>query len=153
VRYPDNPSQDSNQVQMSIALQHAPGWWRNAALVGVLYMTSDDALRPISQFTSATSSHHTYGVRVSAYLDQQLALSWLAVAGLSRRIDDDAFARATLVTTGRDDVAELYLRALWRVTPRWSLAGWGSYLYARSNIALYSFRKAEGGLAVRFDYQ
>lgn len=153
LRYRDNPAQDSNQVQMSLALQHAPGWWRNATLVGVVYLTSDDALRPINQFASATSSHNTYGLRLSAYSDARLTFSWLAVAGVSRRLDDDAFARATLVQTGRDDLAEAYLRATWRLDPRWSVNGWGSYLYSRSNIGLYSFRKAEGGISVRFDYQ
>ena len=43
------------------------------------------------------------------------------------------------------------MRASWRFSASWSLQPYASYVYNRSNIDLYTFRKAEGGLMVRYE--
>lgn len=153
LRFPDNPGQDSNQYQLSFGVQHAPAAWRQSSLAAVAYVTVDDAVRPLNEFTTATAAHRTYGFRITAQSNPRAALSWAAGAGVSRRVDDDEFARATLVAVGRDTLAEVFAKLNWRFTDRWSASLWAAYLNNRSNIELYSFRKAEGGVNLRFDYQ
>ena len=152
LRFADNPGQDSNQYQLALGLQHSPRSWGPGALDVVAYATLADALRPLNPFTDATGAHKTYGVRITARSDVRARLSWMVAGGVSRRIDDDEFARATLVKVGRDTLGEIHARVGWRFTGHWSAQAWVSGLRNRSNIELYSFRKAEGGVDVRFDY-
>ena len=152
LRYADHPGQDSNQYQLAVGLQHSPLSWGQGAFDVVAYATASDALRPLNQFTAATAAHKIYGLRVTARSDPRARFSWAVAGGVSRRIDDDEFARATLVPIGRDTLAEIYARVGWRFAERWSVNAWASGLHNRSNIELYSFRKAEGGVDVRFDY-
>jgi hypothetical protein len=90
-------------------------------------------------------------VRVIGQTDPSAQTSWVGALGWSRRIDDDAFARATLVETGRDDLFEAFVRAAYRVSPEWSLQPYFSWIYNRSNIALYAFHKSEVGLMFRYE--
>jgi tetratricopeptide (TPR) repeat protein len=150
-RYPDNPGQDTRQVTMSAALEHRPSWWAEGAFVARMFYGHDEARRTLNPFTEATASRHTHGVRIFAMSDATARLSWQAALGWSRRIDDDAYARASLVATGRDDLFEAGLHATFKVARNWSLHPYAAYAYNKSNIELYTFRKAEGGLALRYE--
>jgi len=152
-RYRTNPGQDTRQVMLSVALENRPEWWREASLSARLFYGYDDARRPLNDFTDTTASRHTFGVRLIAQTDPRAALSWQTALGWSRRIDDDAFARATLVPTGRDDLFEAFVKGSWRVGEAWSLQPYALYYYNRSNIDLYTFRKAEGGVMLRRDFR
>jgi tetratricopeptide (TPR) repeat protein len=151
-RYRNNPGQDTRQTVMSLALDHRPGWLPYATTLGLrAFYGQDEARRPLNPFTETTASRHTFGARLVAQTDPAERLSWVKALGWSRRIDDDPFARATLVPTGRDDLFEAFVRANYRLTPTLSVQAYGSYVYNKSNIDLYSFRKAEGGLLLRYD--
>lgn len=152
-RYPSNAGQDTRQVTMSAALEHLPAWWAEATLAARIFYGHDEAVRALNAFTDATASRHTFGLRLSAATAPQARVAWAAVLGWSRRIDDDAFARATLEPTGRDDLLEAYVSAAVRLDARWSLHPYAAYARNRSNIALYAFRKAEGGLALRREFR
>ena len=126
--------------------------WPVDSTVGVrVFFAQDEARGPLNPFTDTTASRHAHGARIFAQTDPGRRLSWQAAFGWSRRIDDDAFARATLVATGRDDLFEAFVRASYRLTSTLSLQPYASYLYNKSNIDLYTFRKAEGGLMLRYE--
>ena len=69
------------------------------------------------------------------------------------RIDNDPYARATLVATGRDVLHELGLRASWRMAGLWYLQPGIAYVRNRSNIDLYDFDKLEGGIVLRREFE
>jgi tetratricopeptide (TPR) repeat protein len=152
-RYRTNPGQDTRQVTMSLALENRPEWWRDASLSARIFYGYDDARRPLNDFTDTTASRHTFGLRVIGQTDPRAAVSWQTALGWSRRIDDDNFARATLVPTGRDDLFEVFVKGSWRMGEAWSLQPYAIYVYNRSNIDLYTFRKAEGGVMLRRDFR
>lgn len=152
-RYPTNPGQDTRLVTMSAAVEHRPEWWPEGTLVARALYAHDDARRPLNAFTDTTASRHTAGLRLTAASEPRGRVSWLAAAGWSRRIDDDPFARASLVRTGRDDLFEAYVQGAIRLRDAWSLQPYFAYAYNRSNIELYTFRKAEGGIALRREFR
>ncbi len=152
-RYRTNPGQDTHQMMISVALENRPEWWRDASLSARAFYGYDDARRPLNDFTDTTASRHTFGVRLIAQTDPRAALSWQAALGWSRRIDDDDFARATVVSTGRDDLFEVFVKGSWRIGDAWSIQPYAIYVYNRSNIDLYTFRKAEGGVMLRRDFR
>ena len=152
-RYPANPGQDTRQLTMSASLESRPEGWTGGTLSAKLFYGYDDARRTLKAFTDTTASRHTFGLRLAAQADARAALSWQAALGWSRRIDDDAFARATLVATGRDDLFEAFVKGGWRMAGAWSLQPYALFVYNRSNIDLYTFRKAEGGLMLRRDFR
>ena len=153
LRYKTNPGQDTNQLQMSLALQQQPAWWPGGTLYASLTYSYDDARRPLNLFTETTATRHTTGVRLVAQSDTRAAISWLSSVGWSRRIDDEPFARATLVQTGRDDLLEVYVRGTWKFAEAWSLQPYAVYVRNKSNIDLYTFAKAEGGITLRRDFK
>ena len=151
-RYRNNPGQDTRQVVMSIAFDHRPAWLPQGTTLGMrAFYAQDEARRPLNPFTETTASRHTFGARLVAQTDPAERLSWVKALGWSRRIDDDPFARATLIPTGRDDLLEAFVRASYRVTPVLTAQAYGSYVYNKANIDLYTFRKAEGGIILRYD--
>ncbi len=153
LRYKTNPGQDTNQLQMSLALQQQPAWWPGGTLYASLSYGYDDARRPLNLFTETTATRHTPGIRLVAQSDTRAAMSWLSSVGWSRRIDDEPFARATLVQTGRDDLLEVYVRGTWKFVGAWSLQPYAVYVRNKSNIDLYTFAKAEGGVTLRRDFK
>ena len=153
LRYKTNPGQDTNQSQMSLAIQNEPGWWPAGTLYASLTYSFDDARRPLNPFTETTATRHTTGVRLVAQSDPRASLSWLSSVGWSRRVDDEPFARATLVRTGRDDLLEFHVRGAWKFAETWSLHPYAVYARNKSNIDLYTFAKAEGGVTLRRDFK
>ena len=152
-RYRTNPGQDTRQLMVSVALENRPEWWRDASLSARAFYGYDEARRSLNEFTDTTASRRTFGVRLIAQTDPRAALSWQGALGWSRRVDEDAFARATLVQTGRDDLFEVFVKGSWRMGAAWSLQPYAIYVYNRSNIDLYAFRKAEGGMSLRRDFR
>jgi len=62
-------------------------------------------------------------------------------------------ARATLIATGRDDTLDLFVRCSWRFAGAWSVQPYAVFVYNRSNIELYTFRKADGGVMLHYDFR
>lgn len=153
IRYPSNPGQDVRNVTLSAAAEWRPDAWSEGAMVGKVFYGQDEARRPLNDFTATTASRHSHGVRVAAFSDARGRVSWQGALGWTRRIDDDPYARATLVATGRDDLFEGYLQASWKVADGWVLQPYASYTYNRSNIPVYGFRKADGGLVLRREFR
>ena len=153
LRYKTNPGQDTNQWQISLALQQRPAWWPGGTLYASVFYTYDEARRPLNPFTGTSATRHTQGVRLTTQSDPRATLSWLSSVGWSRRIDDEPFARATLVPTGRDDLFELYVKGSWKFAGAWSLQPYALYARNKSNIDLYTFAKAEGGATLRRDFR
>ena len=150
-RYRTNPGQDTRQTALSLAVDRRVRWLTDSTVGVRVFFAQDEARGPLNPFTDTTASRHAYGARILAQTDPGRRLSWQAAFGWSRRIDDDAFARATLIATGRDDLFEVFVRASYRLTSALSLQPYASYLYNKSNIDLYTFRKAEGGLMLRYE--
>lgn len=154
LRYPSNATQDTRQYVVSLAAEHRPGWWSDGVLVAKAHYARDDARRPLNAFLDDTSaSRHAYGLRLAAVSESTDPWSCQGAVGWTRRVDDDAFARATLVAQGRDDLFEASLACGWRLGGGWSLHPVADYAYNRSNIALYTYRKAEGGLRLRREFR
>jgi tetratricopeptide (TPR) repeat protein len=153
-RYPTNHGQDTNQVILSFALDQRPSWAPTGTNLGVrLFVAQDEARQPLNPFTTTTASRHSYGARLFAQTDPGERLSWQGALGWTLRIDDDAFARASLIPTGRDNLYEALLRASYRILPNLYLQPYAGYAYNKSNIELYSFRKADGGIMLRWEFR
>ena len=152
-RYPTNPGQDTRQVAMALIADHQPAWWLGGTISARAFYSYDDAIRPLNSFTDTTASRHTFGLRFTTQSDQRATFNWESAFGWARRIDDDAYARATLISTGRDDTFDLFVRCSWRFAGAWSVQPYAVYVYNRSNIELYTFRKADGGVLLRYDFR
>jgi len=140
-------------VQIFAALVHKPEWWKGGSLGASVHWAHDEAKHPLNEFTSTTVTRHGGGVRLSAQSDPSRRLSTFAYAAYSVRIDDDPYARATQVATGRDRLFELVLQCTWRVADGWLVQPNIAWVRGLSNIALYSFSKLEGGVMVRREFQ
>lgn len=151
-RYGANPAQDTNQVQLFAALVNRPGWWKGGTLALLAQYSRDDARRSLNEFTELTVSRHGGGLRLMVHSDPAARLGWSGYAAWTVRIDDDPYARATLVATGRDVLQEIGLRASWRLADRWHLQPGVAWVRSRSNIDLYDFDKLEGGVMLRHEF-
>jgi hypothetical protein len=151
-RYPTNPTQDTDQAYGSAGVLHAlPAAWPGLVLASVFY-SDDRARRPIDPLTPGTDvTHHAAGVRAYIQHDFTNTAQAYAMVAWSRRVDDSPFARATAVAYGRDRLTEATVGLVWP-WGRWSLRPSVSFVRNQSNIELYSFRKLEGGVNVRYEY-
>ena len=152
-RYRTNPAQDTDQAQLFAALVSRPGWWKGGTILLLAQYTYDDARRTLNEFTELTVSRHGGGLRLMAHSDPAARLSWSGYAAWTVRIDNDPYARATLVATGRDVLHEIGLRASWRLADGWFLQPSVAYVRNRSNIDLYDFDKLEGGVMLRREFE
>jgi hypothetical protein len=152
-RYRTNPAQDTDQAQLFAAVVARPGWWKGGTVTLLGQYSYDDARRTLNDFTELTASRHGGGLRLTAHSDPAARLSWSGYAAWTVRIDNDPYARATLVATGRDVLHELGLRASWRLAERWYLQPSVAYVRNRSNIDLYDFDKLEGGVVIRREFE
>jgi len=150
-RYPTNSGQDTRQWLMSGAIDMKPAALDGTSLGLRLFYSHDEAQNPLNPFTTTTASRRNFGIRAIGQTDPAAQTSWVAALGWSRRVDDDSFARATLVETGKDDLFETFVRASYRVSQSWSIQPYFSWIYNRSNIALYAFHKSEVGLMFRYE--
>ncbi|MBL8517771.1 MAG: tetratricopeptide repeat protein [Betaproteobacteria bacterium] len=152
-RYPSNAGQDTDQLLMGVTWVHRPSFWRGTTLATNINYTVDEAKRPLNEFSSTEASRHATAVRVTLSGDPAQQLNWSASLGYTVRIDDDRFARSTLVSIGRDELLEFSLRGAWRLSEGWSVQPYLAILRNRSNIALYAFDKVEGGVSVRREFK
>ena len=150
-RYPTNPGQDTRQWLVSGALDMKPAGMDEMSLGLRFFYSHDEARNPLNPFTTTTASRRNFGMRALAQTDPAAKASWTGALGWSRRVDDDSFARATLVEIGHDDLFEAYVRGSYRITPGLSVQPYFSWLYNRSNIALYAFHKSEIGVMLRYE--
>ncbi len=155
LRYPANATQDTDQVYASAgALRPLRGGWPGLFLASVFY--SRDKGKNETPSTQAGTpaldvGRTTAGVR--GYIQRDFvrnAYAYLYV-GFSVRKDDGAYARATTIEYGRDK--------LWEVTAggaipwgHWSLRPGVTFLHNDSNIDLYSFRRTEASLMLRYEF-
>lgn len=151
-RYRDNTTQDTDQATLSATALINPANWPGGLISLAAFGSADRAKRPLNALGDTDVSRKTYGTRLSLQSDPEHALSWLVSAGWTRRSDDKSFARAILIAKGRDDLYDLTVRASWRLGRGFSLQPYLVFLDNRSNIDLYGFRKTEGGIALRYDF-
>jgi tetratricopeptide (TPR) repeat protein len=151
-RYKDNTTQDTDQATASVTALINPADWPGGSYTVAGFFSSDRAKRPLNILGGTDVSRKTAGLRFGVQSDPETTFSWFASVGWTRRSDDKAFARALLISKGRDDMSDVTIRASWRVARGISLMPYVTYLDNHSNIALYSFRKAEGGITVRYDF-
>lgn len=155
LRYPSNPTQDTDQAYVSVGvLRTMGGWWPGLWLANAFYSKdrakygADDLYQgqPVIDV-----GRHTAGLR--AYLQRDFGRGAYAylLASWSRRTDDAAYARATTIEIGRDNLYEITLGGVcpWK---RWSLRPGVTFLRNESNIELYSFKRIEGSLMVRYEF-
>jgi tetratricopeptide (TPR) repeat protein len=152
-RYPTNPGQDTRQVAMALIADHQPSWWLGGTISARAFYSYDDAVRPLNAFTDTTATRHSFGLRFTTQSDQRATFNWETAFGWARRIDDDPYARASLIATGRDDTFDLFVRGSWRFAGAWSVQPYAVFVYNRSNIELYTFRKVDGGVLLRYDFR
>ena len=153
-RYPTNHGQDTNQLIVSFALDERPSWLPTGTNLGArFFFAQDEAREPLNPFTTTTASRHSYGARLFAQTDPGQRLSWQGALGWTLRIDDDPYARASLIPTGRDNLYEVLVRASYRLVPNLYLQPYAGYAYNKSNIELYSFRKGDGGVMLRWEFR
>ena len=155
LRYPSNASQDTNQAYVSAgALRGAGGGWPVLCLASVFYSKDRAAASYSSDYAGPAPidvGRSTAGVR--GYLQRDFGRGVYAylLAAWSRRVDDAPFARATEIEIGRDRLSEISTGV---VLPwgRWSLRPTLTHLRNDSNIDVYSFRRTEGSLLVRYEF-
>jgi tetratricopeptide (TPR) repeat protein len=151
LKYPSNATQDTDQAYASAGvLRPTRGAWPGMFLASVFY--SHDSARSDSDGTSALDvGRKTAGIRGYAQRDFARGAYCFLYAGYSVRRDDGAFARATTIEYGRDKLLEVSAGGAipWG---RWSLRPGVTWLHNDSNIDLYSFKRTEGSLMVRYEF-
>jgi outer membrane protein len=156
LRYPSNETQDTDQLYASVGvLRPTRGAWPGLLLASVFY--SHDRAKyeaPASQAAGTPSldvGRKTAGLRGYAQRDFARGAFAYLYAGFSVRRDDGAYARATTVEYGRDKLFEVSIGGAipWG---KWSLRPAVTWLRNDSNIDLYSFRRSDGSLMLRYEF-
>lgn len=152
VRFPDNDIEDLDARQISL------GWLRQfegarAPLFQLsAYSSRDEALRTLADGL-ADKSKTVSGIRIYSQINVIDSLNVFANLGYATRNDDTAFARATEIEFGRDNLADLTLGWNWRFTPTCNLQSQWQASRNRSNIAIYDYKRQEISSAVRCEIQ
>jgi tetratricopeptide (TPR) repeat protein len=155
LRYPDNASQDTDQAYASVGVLRATrGAWPGLLLVNAFYSKDRAKYGSGGDYQGAPTidvGRHTAGVRGYVQRDLWRGAYGYLLASWSQRTDDAAYARATEIAIGRDKLSEVTLGMVcpWR---GWSLRPGVTYLRNDSNIALYSFRRTEASLMLRYEF-
>ena len=147
LRYPTNGTQDTDQLYASAGvLRPTKGAWPGLWLLSAYY--SHDRARADDEIDVGRK---TAGIRGYAQRDYARGAYAYVYAGFSVRRDDGAFARATTIEYGRDKLWEVSLGGAipWG---RWSVRPYVTFLHNDSNIDLYSFRRTDGGVMVRYEF-
>lgn len=153
-RYPTNNPQDTDQVLFGFSYLHAfkrPG---NPVLFVSAYQAEDDAVRPLNPPINSTDvTRRVQGVRLFGQYSVHPDTDVLAVFGYSKRKDQTAFSRSSLVAFGVDDTYELAVGVNWRFAPLWSVRGQVQHTKNDSNLGLYSFKRTEGIVTLRREFR
>lgn len=153
-RYPTNNTQDTDQVLFGLSYLHAfkrPG---NPVFFISAYQAEDDAVRPLNPPINSTDvSRRVQGVRLFGQYSVQPDTDVLAAFGYSKREDQTAFSRSSLVSFGIDDAYELAVGVNWRFAPLWSVRGQVQHTKNDSNLSLYSFKRTEATVTLRRDFR
>ena len=153
IRYQTNKTQDTDQLTISTTVQNLPKWMNGGSVSSMMFFTKERAKRTINEFIDTSVSRKSYGARFTAASDPRERFSWSTSVSWTRRVDDKPFARAGLVEFGIDNLYDVTTRLTWRMTEKWSILPYLSYMDNRSNISLYSFRKADGGFVIRRNFK
>ncbi len=153
IRYQTNKTQDTDQLTFSTSVQNLPKWMNGGNVSGMVFFTKERAKRTLNEFIDTSVSRKSYGARFSLASDPRESVSWSGSVSWTRRADDKPFARAGLVEFGVDNLYDVTVRLSWRMNDKWSVLPYLSYTDNRSNISLYSFRKADGGFVIRRDFK
>ena len=156
LRYPSNATQDTDQVYGTAGvLRPTRGAWPGLILASVFYSKDraehEQSADPQTGTPALDVGRTTAGIR--GYVQRDFANHAYAFlyVGFSVRKDDGAYARATTIEYGRDKLWEVTLGGAipWR---NWSLRPGVTFLHNDSNIDLYSFRRTEASLMLRYEF-
>jgi len=157
LRYPTNRTQDTDQVYGSAGvLRPTRGDWPGLVLASVFYSKdrakNDESVDPQTGTPALDVGRTTAGIR--GYVQRDFANKAYAFlyVGFSVRKDDGAYARATTVEYGRDKLWEITLGGAIPYR-NWSLRPGVTFLHNDSNIDLYSFKRTEASLMLRYEFQ
>lgn len=153
-RYSTNNTQDTDQTLVGLSYVHAfqrPG---NPLIFVSVYQTEDRALRPQNPPINSTDVSRTVrGLRLFGQYSVLESTDVFGAFGYSRREDDTALSRSTIVPFGVDNTYDLTLGANWRFAPLWSVRGQVQYTKNESNLSLYSFDRTETSVTLRRDFR
>ena len=157
-RYPTINIQDTDQTLLALSYTHSfqrPG---RPVIFASVFQSEDRALRPQNpQANPLTDVSKTLkGVRLIGGYSVTERTDLSLMLGYVKREDDTAGSRSTSPTApqfGKDDLYEVGLGVNWRFAPLWSLRGQAQYTENRSNLSLYSFRRAEYSATLRRDFR
>jgi tetratricopeptide (TPR) repeat protein len=153
-RFKTLDTQDTNQVTYGLGYLHAFQRRGNPLIFLSVFNSEDYARRPQNPPLNTTDvSKRVRGLRaygqysVTERTDVSLGL------GYSRRDDQTAFSRSTLIRFGEDDTYEASVGVTWRFAPLWSVRGVVSHTNNDSNLSLYSFKRTESSVFVRREFR
>lgn len=153
VRYRTNESQDTNQATIAATWQTMPSAWEGGSFAATTFYTKDRARKSLNLALDTDVSRRSYGIRLGVQSNPRDVVAWSLSTGWVRREDEKAFARAALVEFGRDELSDVSLKLAWRFYGEWTLQPYLNAMRNRSNIALYTFNKLDGGFMIRRDFK
>lgn len=153
VRYRTNERQDTYQATLAATWQTMPSAWEGGSFAATTFYTKDRARQSLNLAINTDVSRHSYGLRLAVQSNPRDVVAWSLSTGWVRREDEKSFARAALVEFGRDDLTDISLKLAWRFYGEWTLQPYLNVMRNRSNIALYTFNKTDGGFMIRRDFK
>ncbi|MBL0122630.1 MAG: tetratricopeptide repeat protein [Betaproteobacteria bacterium] len=151
VRFPQNDIEDFDAVAVSA------GWQRQFTGSGMPvmqvsgYYSRDEAVRKLADGVS-DKSKHVGGLRSYYQYSLSEKLSLFNGLGFTTRRDQSAFARATQVEFGRDQLTDITLGVNWRFQPKCALRAQWFGSRNDSNIAIYDYTRNEMSSNIRCEF-
>jgi hypothetical protein len=153
-RFPTSIVNDYDQTQFAAAYTHLIPQLRNLSYTLSAFHNHDAAKNIIpGSVTGANYGKNVYGLRFGGQFDlvpNRVAL--FGSLGQSRRNDSSAFARATQIAYGKDDQTDITLGVNYRFDRSWSVRAQVGYTENRSNISLYSYRRTDAGVLLKWAF-
>lgn len=151
VRFPQNDIEDFDAVAVSA------GWQRQFTGSGMPvmqvsgYYSRDEAVRKLADGVS-DKSKRVGGLRSYYQYSLSEKLSLFNGLGFTTRRDQSAFARATQVEFGRDQLTDITLGVNWRFQPKCALRAQWFGSRNDSNIAIYDYTRNEMSSNIRCEF-
>lgn len=125
----------------------------NPLLMLAAYQSRDRALGPQNIAGTTDVSKTLTGLRLYGQVTPWERLDVFASVGNTKRDDNSAFSRSTVIDYGHDRTFDLTLGLNWRVMPSWTVRAQAAYFENRSNIGLYEYTRSELSVFMRRDFK
>lgn len=150
-RFHDVPTNDIDSYVLGGSWLHVFAGSAKPILYGSLFTGQDDAKKKMAN--GADVSKRSTGARLYGQVSLHENADLFAGIGYLERDDRSAYARATTVRYGTDNITDISLGLNWRPAKDWTIRPQAIYSENRSNVSLSEYTRTEATVTVRYDFQ